>query len=212
MAMSNNNVVLSCIQILKILEKYYHFSTTNSIQEFLIPPSSSIPEHSGQILFEEDKENEEFFIGVQFGTKIMNEFENNETISINSLSVLSEEMSHFKLLLDTVLNNTSISMLELEMLGEIDRFLCLMHWNQESSLQKLALTWQNLHDICDAVFIGDRFFGENKKLYIDAEALAFKHLKLAFKDDWDATYYDFSKINGKAKNYLATMRKNLLRA
>ena len=206
------NIILGCENLLKIMSKYYCFVNCESLDCFVLPPSDNIPGNCGQILFEENFENDIFFIGIQFGKEIVGDFENNDFISLNSLAVVSEEISHFKIISDTVSLKSTISILEIEMLGEIDRFLCLMHWNYENNFQKINKDWKNLHDICDEVFVGNRFTGVNDKLYIDAEALAFRHLKEAFSQEWDSSYYDFSKINDKAKNYLSNMRKYILRA
>lgn len=205
-------IILGCENLLKIMSKYYCFVGCELIESFVLPPTDNIPGNCGQILFEDNIENDEFFIGIQFGKEIIRDFENNEVVSLNSLAVVSEEISHFKIIIDTVNFNSVISTLEIEMLGEIDRFLCLMHWNYENYQQKVNKEWKNLHDICDEVFVGNRFTGVNDKLYIEAEALAFRHLKEAFSQEWDSSYYDFTKINNKAKNYLSNMRKCILRA
>ncbi|APJ03093.1 hypothetical protein [Silvanigrella aquatica] len=207
-----NKIVLTCENILKIISKYYNFTECESLENFVLPVSNSLPDNCGQILFEENPNEDELFIGIQFGKDIMQDFECNKIISLNSLAVVSEEISHFKILIDTVQLNSSVSLLEVEMLGEIDRFLCLMHWNEDSKEQKINNNWQNLHDICDAVFTGNRFTGVNDKLYIEAEGMAFKHLKEAFSKEWDTSHYDFTQINSKAKTYLTKMRKNILRA
>jgi hypothetical protein len=205
-------IVLTCQSLLNIMSKYYCFSSCESLEDYVLPPSNNISDNCGQILFEENEENKEFLIGIQFGKDIIYDFENNKIISLNSLAVVSEEVSHFKVLIDTVNLNSSISILEIEMLGEIDRFLCLMHWNTDGNYHKITNNWKNLHDICDTVFTGQRFTGVNDKLYIEAESIAFKHLKEAFSDVWDTTHYDFTKVNNKAKNYLSNIRKNILRA
>lgn len=205
-------IITGCENLLKILSQYYCFHDCDSIEKYVLPPSNQIPDHCGQILFEENIENDEFFIGIQFGKDIIGDFENNDFVSLNSVAVASEEISHFKVILDIVQLNSEISLLEIEMLGEIDRFLCLMHWNEMNSQQKINRSWKNLHDICDEVFVGERFIGVNDQLYIEAEALAFRHLKEAFSKEWDSSYYDFSKVNDKAKNYLSQMRKFILRA
>ena len=206
------NIILGCEILLKIMSRYYCFVDCDPIENFVLPPTDNIPGNCGQTLFEDKSENDEFFIGIQFGKEIVCDFENNKIVSLNSLAVVSEEVSHFKIISDTVSLNSVISILEIEMLGEIDRFLCLMHWNSINNQQKIDRDWKNLHEICDEVFVGNRFTGVNDKLYIDAEALAFKHLKEAFSQEWDSSYYDFSKINDKAKKYLSNMRKCILRA
>jgi len=210
--MNHKKFFLGCDDLIKIMSKYYSFVNTDPIDNYVLPPSNNIPENCGQTLFEENSENNEFFIGIQFGKKIVFDFENNDIVSLNSLAVVSEEISHFKLITDIVTLNSNVSTLEIETLGEIDRFLCLMHWNSESSHQKINKNWKNLHQICDEVFQGNRFLPHTHSLYREAECLAFRHLKEAFSYDWDSTYYDFSKVNNRAKNYLSNLRKNILRA
>lgn len=209
-AIKDSKLFMSCNNLIKILSNYYNFYNKDSIAEFFISTSDNFPENSGQTLFEENIENNEIFIGIQFGKHIINEVENDHIISLNSLAVLSEEVSHFKVIVDSVTLNSSITKLEIEMLGEIDRFICLMHWNQLNISPKLNVDWKNLHDICDLVFQGERFLNDNS-LYIEAECLAFKHLKEAFSQNWDASYFDFSKINHKAKSYLSGLRKSILK-
>lgn len=204
---------LGCDRLVHIMSKYYSFINTDPIENYVLPPSDNIPNNCGQTLFEECTDSDEFFIGIQFGKDILCDFENNDVLSMNSLAVVSEEISHFKLITDVVSLNSVISTLEIEMLGEIDRFVCLMHWNSENSQQKISRNWKNLHQICDEVFQGNRFLSlEQDSIYREAECLAFRHLKEAFSYDWDSSYYDFSRTNTKAKNYLSNIRKQILRA
>lgn len=206
-----NKLLTSCNYLIKILAKYYSFYNEESIDSYVIPSSENIAANCGQTLFEENYENNEIFIGIQFGENIIHEVENSSFISLNSLAVLSEEISHFKCIVDSITLNSNISKLDIEMLGEIDRFICLMHWNQLKISPKLNFEWKNLHNICDLVFQGERF-SSNNPLYIEAECLAFKHLKQAFSHDWDATNYDFSTVNNKAKNYLTKLRSSILKS
>ncbi|WGL59102.1 hypothetical protein QEJ31_11280 [Pigmentibacter sp. JX0631] len=201
----------SCNHLVSILSGYYNFYNKEPIDDYLISsPSNDLLANCGQTLFEENAESNELFIGIQFGNYIIDEIENNEFISLNSLAVISEEISHFKIIIDTVVLNSNISKLEIEMLGEIDRFICLMHWNQLKIHPKLTNNWKNLHDICDLVFQGDRFINEDN-IYREAEGLAFKHLKSAFTNNWDSSYFDFSKIDTQAKDYLSKLREKLLK-
>lgn len=201
----------SCNHLINILSSYYNFYNQDPIENYLISaPTGELHANCGQTLFEENSESNELYIGIQFGEYIIDEIENNEFISLNSLAVISEEVSHFKIIIDSVILNSSISKLEIEMLGEIDRFICLMHWNQLKINPKLTNNWKNLHDICDLVFQGNRFVSEDN-IYREAEGLAFKHLKKAFMNNWDSSYFDFSKIDNQAKEYLSKLRENLLK-
>ncbi|WP_186645744.1 hypothetical protein [Fluviispira vulneris] len=208
----NKKIAQGCKVSLNILARYYGLKSEENIEEFVLFPSEDIDAYSGQILFEENIENDEFFIGIQFGHKIYQEFENESIISLNSLAVVAEETSHFKLITDSVLAKSNLSKLEIETLGEIDRFLCLMHWNFENNLHKIERNWQNLHQICDEVFQGKRFKENKNPLYVDAEALAFKHLRQAFAKEWDSTHFNFAIPDKQACHYLTDLRKMILRA
>lgn len=196
----------NCNKALQILALYYNFYSLPNIQNFLLPPS----EHStndGQILFEECED--EVFIGIQFAQHIYSS--TNKKLSAHEVTVIAEELSHFKFLADVIDKETQTNLLTIETLGEIDRFLCLMHWNNfESQNSKLNMEWKNIHQICDFVFTGDRFHGENKTLYIEAENLAFKHLKEAFAENWDNSYVNFTNISQSAKAYLDKLRSQFL--
>jgi HEAT repeat protein len=62
--------------------------------------------------------------------------------------------------------NQQVRLNLIETLGEIDRFLCLMHWNSESSHQKINKNWKNLHQICDEVFQGNRFLPHTHSIHV----------------------------------------------
>jgi hypothetical protein len=163
----------------------------------------------GQVFIEELEE--EVFIGIQFAKEIVGHMTTSQEVTPHDVSVLAEELSHFKFLADVVENEAKTSLLILETMGEIDRFLCVMHWNHMAMENaKFTNHWKNIHEICDYVFTGDRFHHKDKKLYIDAENLAFKHLKAAFADKWDCTHYNFSEINQSAQNYLQPLRRKFL--
>jgi hypothetical protein len=200
-------LALRCETAIEILSRYYQFHGIPKISHFLLPLSETT-EISGRVLFEEI--DLDFFIGIQFGSCLCTEILNSEFISIHQAAVIAEESSHFQLISDAVKHKSQISILELEVLGEIDRFLCLMHWNQWNLNHQIKYKWKNIHQICDAVFQGDRFQLENPDLYVKAEHLAFRHLKNAFSDEWDSTNYDFSNINPKASRYLSQFRQKVL--
>ena len=209
---NENNLIKHCERALKILAAYYNFNSIPNIQNFLLAPSET-PHCDGQVLFEECEN--EFFIGIQFAKEIHTRVQQNTLLSAHHVSVIAEELSHFKFLADVVDKETQTNLLTIETLGEIDRFLCVMHWNEslhnsENDTSKINVKWKNIHQICDTVFTGDRFQKGDKKLYIEAENLAFKHLKEAFADKWDCSYYNFSAISKPARNYLTDLRMKFL--
>jgi hypothetical protein len=215
----NNNVILKEMSpeetsasffqsILSIFHSYYQFQSIPEVQEFVLPPNENLS-GLGRILFEEQEDY--FFLGIQFSKEIYEKLKNPNLMTVNDISVVAEELSHFKFLADVAENSSQTNLLILESMGEIDRFLCMMHWNYHNHLEhKIEQCWNNFHELCDFVFTGDRFYGENKNLYIAAENLAFRHLKEAFSQNWDNSHVNFSKINPSAKSYLSKLRGQYL--
>lgn len=197
-----------CTTSLQILSDYYEFQSCPSITNFLLPKTEDF-QHSN-VLFEEHEA--EFYIGIQFSHQIFNDvltIKNSpfkKYIPINTASVIAEETSHLKFILDAIEQNKKFSLIDIEMFGEIDRFLCLMHWNFKHQTLKIQHCWRSLHDICDIMFSGHRFMHHNIDLYIEAEKRAFYHLKNAFQNIWDNTFCDFSTIDHSAKTYLKKLR------
>lgn len=203
-----DSIVKYCEKTLQILNLYYNFQSIPDVKNFILAPQAN-GQYEGQILFEEREE--EVYIGIQFAQEIHENMKENNSVSAHQMCVIAEELSHFQFISDVVTQGKKTTLLTLETLGEIDRFLCIMHWNHfAGNNAKINLDLKNIHEICDYVFTGDRFQTENKKLYIEAENLAFKHLKEAFSDKWDYSYYNFSSISKPAKIYLHTLRNQFL--
>lgn len=198
-----------CTTSLQILSEYYEFQSCPAIINFILPKSEHF--HHSNVLFEENETD--FYIGMQFSNQIFTDvftIKNSSSknhIPINTASIIAEETSHLKFILDAVEHNKKFSLIDIEMFGEIDRFLCLMHWNFKHHTLKIPHRWQSLHDICDIMFSGRRFLNHNIEIYIEAEKRAFYHLKNAFQDIWDNTFCDFSKIDNTAKLYLKNLRQ-----
>lgn len=199
-----------CHTSLQILSDYYDFTYLPPITQFILPKSDTLC--CSNVLFEET--DNDVYIGVQFSHQIFDDIQEvkNTTkpghIPINTAAVIAEEISHLKFILDAVENNKKISLIDIEMFGEIDRFLCLMHWNDKSTKLRIMHNWRSLHDICDCMFSGKRFLNQNLHLYIEAERRAFYHLKNAFQNIWDNTLCDFSSVHFAAKLYLKKLRQN----
>jgi hypothetical protein len=205
--MKKSSLAISCTEALSILNQYYAFENQSFSDCFLMPPKDNSLQ-DGQVLIQEEADT--IFLGVQFSEKILKAQEK-ESLSPHEVCVLAEEMSHFQVLSECVAQDKKISVLELETLGEIDRFLCVMHWNALSfASPKLSYQWKNLHEVCDVVFTGERFREGNRELYIQAENKAFQCLKQAFADKWDCTHYNFERIHTGAQITLKSLRKQFL--
>lgn len=203
-----------CRKVHDILTGYYAFSEVPNFNSFLMPPTERLG-LAGMVYCEESPATDEVFIGMQFGRALTENVSLEPSLSNHCLAVIAEETSHLQGILDACTGNHAISILDLEILGEIDRFLCLMHWNTMPALcglPFLATRWDNLHDICDVVFAGDRFGGQPPKpLYLDAEALALRHLQTAFKANWNSSRFDFTHSNKEAAQYLSKVRQHLFK-
>lgn len=202
--MSQRLVIESLTQIESVLNSYYRFAASQNLSAFMLPNIVDLKMH-GRVLFDHDNAGD-LVIGFQFGQEFMDSlssFHNVTELPLHQMCVLAEELSHFYLLCDAYTNQSQLTQLDVEVMGEIDRFLVLLAFAKPE--------WRNLHDVCDAVMSGaTRFADPKNELYIKAEGLAFKHLKLAFMHCWDNSRFDFEKIDARAANYLSALRKNYL--
>lgn len=202
--MSQRLIVDSLTQIELVLNSYYRFEETQDLSAFMLPHLLDLRMH-GRVLFDHDQAGD-LVIGFQFGQEFvdsMASFNNVTELPLHQLCVLAEELSHFYLLCDAYKSQSQLSQLDVEVMGEIDRFLVLLAFAKPE--------WRNLHDVCDAVMRGTTRFADPKnELYIKAEGLAFKHLKLAFMHCWDNSRFEFEKIDARAVNYFSMLRKTYL--
>jgi hypothetical protein len=197
-----------------ILSQYYKFTDTPPFAAFMLPDSESLGV-GGQVLLEEQPEAGEVFLGLQFGSILVSEMQRLERekalLPCHHLAVIAEETSHLQLFIDTAQRDSSVTTLELEMLGEIDRFLVLMHWDAFSQVLPLNRKWRNFHDLCNTLFEGERFRSDTAEIYKDAETLAFSHLRNAFARHWDQSLVDFQLVNREAQQYLWKLREDVLK-
>ena len=212
---STPSVVTFCNASHKILSSYYGYVEKPVFEAFLLPANAELG-NSGRVLLEHDSATNELFLGLQFGTELellLAELtQNNQPLSGHVVAVIAEETSHLQALFDAVRIEAGISILNLEVLGEIDRFLTLMHWNTLSGQPPLSYQWRNLHDLCDFMFSGERFGEKTNPLYFDVEALALQHLKKAFAKEWDYTRTDFARVSKEAQSYLQQLRASFFKS
>lgn len=202
--------LFSAIKVVsEILSAYYTYSFEKlaEINSFVMPACHKLGDH-GQLLCDEDKD--ELFLALRFGTELERVFDQ-EAPQTHHVAVVAEEVSHFLMCADAAARNSSVSLLELEIQGEIDRFLCLLHWNSVAPLPlSLEMNFPNIQTLCEHVFQGPRFKNEGAELYIDAEAQAFLHLKRAFRNEWDNSFFDEKKFVSSARNYLNHLRSSVI--
>ena len=87
------NLLTTCESALSILNSYYTFYSQHPIEQFLMEPLENTSQ-DGQVLFEEN--NEDVFIGIQFSKKIIHPHDS-KFLSPHQVSIIAEELSHFKL-------------------------------------------------------------------------------------------------------------------
>ncbi|NDD93341.1 hypothetical protein EBZ37_14830, partial [bacterium] len=190
------------------LSQFYALNLQYDISQFVLPSDDSLG-LGGHVILNEQQSNA--YLALQFGTQIEQCVLEQKDFAPNTLAVLAEEVSHFHLLVDACETDSKISTFELEVQGEIDRFLALLYWNEWFlNRRKLKLEFKNLQELCDHVFEGQRFRGQVTQLYPEAESLAFYHLKNAFSKTWDNSYFNFSEVNPFAQSYLRNLRKTIL--
>jgi hypothetical protein len=199
-------------------EYYLRDSAPNPI-DFLLSPDPSLA-LGGQILVHESEGALE--IGIQFGTELHEAFACPSRIGAHEFGIVSEEISHFLNLYAAASSQSSLSVLDLEVFGEIDRFIAFIYSNRiltdhkmnEASPQPnplprvLQMNSLSLAGLCESQF-ANRFFScadETLPLYLQAETLALKHLQRAFGHRWNDSYLDSNVFDLRARAYLSELR------
>ena len=184
------------------LAKYYTFAPSPFDFASFLLPASPVLGLAGEVLVEECAAAGEVFLGVRFGEAIYKMAQNSPRDPL-LLGIIAEETSHLVTLAEAAQSERKISHLSLEVLGEIDRFIVLLHAAEVS-----------LADLCDYLFEGQRFAQnlplEKLEMYVKAEELAFLHLREAFRQNWTDWAFPWGEAHKPAANYLSALRESLL--
>lgn len=205
-----SNIARLCRQAHSIFSSYYLLSDDEpDFEAFLLAPRDAFGK-GGAVLLEETAPGESgseegtLSLGLCFGTELADDLLHHNETSLHTVAVVAEETSHFLTLVDAAKRDVFVSRLELETLGEIDRFLALLHWHHDSRL--------SVHGLCDVMFEGERFQKDaHLPLYVEAEARAFVHLRKAFAGVWESRGIDPRRVNLDAARYLRELREHILR-
>jgi hypothetical protein len=195
--------------------EYYLRDSAPNPTDFLLSPDPSLA-LGGQILVHESEGSLE--IGIQFGNELHEAFTCPARIGAHEFGIVSEEISHFLNLYAAASSQSSLSVLDLEVFGEIDRFIAFIYSkkiltdlkrNDTSPLPKvLQMNSLSLAGLCESQF-ANRFFScthETLPLYLQAETLALKHLQRAFGHRWNDSYLDNNAFDLRARAYLSDLR------
>lgn len=193
-----------------ILAGYYALPGERpDFEAFLLPPHDAFGAGGAVLFLEGDDEGGSaddegsLSLGLCFGTALVDAFVREGDASLHTVAVVAEETSHFLTLSEAATREVGVSRLELETLGEIDRFLALLHWSPEARVSTRSL--------CDAMFEGHRFDPcAHVALYVEAEARAFLHLRRAFARVWENRAFDASRVDAEAACYLRGVRDRIL--
>lgn len=159
--------------------------------------------NSARVLLEENENEDTLYLAVVFPEELKKKFETSGQLYPQMLSVVCEEVSHFFHLASAAHQNSQISILQLETLAEIDRFVSFLYWNQFHPEIALKESLNNCYQVCDVLFEKRSFFSEHKLLYQDAEHLAFHHIQKAFSHCWTNQYFDARSFDNRAREYIA---------
>jgi hypothetical protein len=196
--MNEHRFPLLISSIWTFLHRYYEKSSEIDPQDYIFFASHASP----RLLINENTETDEAFVALEFPYSLRQDVDKNTHLNVQSLSVVCEELSHLFHYTDAAASNYSISVLDLETIAEIDRFLCFMHWNDFFPEQRIELSHENCMDLCDTLFSRRVFQAEDKGVYLDAESKAFYHIKKAFSHCWTKRWLDTSCFDTSARAYL----------
>ncbi len=134
----------------RAIKQLYNLESPHRAENFLIEPNSpkakTIPvepvsdQQAAVIIKIYDNDAENVDLGIYFGDKIKADLSRMETLEpaqwphleMHALSVATEEISHFHYLVDRFQAEQRVTQLELELQGEIDKFLLIFYLVQQT--------------------------------------------------------------------------------
>lgn len=163
------------VELQRRLELLYALTPEAPVADFLIPPDSArpLPGEGSRTLVEED--GDEVRLGVVLEAAVAAEIGDPRRVldarNLGALCVLTEEVSHFLYVLFCARAGRSVTRLELELQGEVDKYLtaaALLSLQNEGALST---------GLRDALFrryrLRDGVGGESAERYREASRLAF---------------------------------------
>ncbi len=183
------------IKIDRAIKQLYNLDVSHRAENFIIEPNSAksrtipVEAASGQqaavIVKFTAKDPSNVDLGIYFGDQIKADISRMESIEpaqwphqeLNALSVVAEEISHFHYLVDRFQAEQRVTQLELELQGEIDKFLLIFYLVQ----QTMGESRQLFETIFEQVFYRFTWAGnlsdEQKQRYVQANEQARQFVK-----------------------------------
>jgi len=160
---------------------------------------------SPRVLVDDSSHPDACYIAIEFPSEFKSDGRVLQREPVQSLSVICEEVSHFFHLVNAAEREIPLSALQLEALGEIDRFVCFLHWNAFFPALSLPHGIDNCSDAVELLFENRTFIAAQRELYAEAESLAFFHLRRAFSHCWTHRYFDSSRFDARAREYISSL-------
>ncbi|MBM3382844.1 MAG: hypothetical protein FJY29_10425 [Betaproteobacteria bacterium] len=202
--MSDSNFELVIRSTWAFLENFYQQNSQINVLDFVC-----LADHpNARVLIDEVSEQETVFFSIELPRVLKTTLTSNSVIEMQALSVIGEEVSHFFHLVDAAQRERAVSVLQLEALAEIDRFLLFLHWNTFHPQLCLTKNFQNCSQVCDTLFEQREFKSSDPEMYRDAEALALHHLRRAFSHCWTHRHIDTSRFDPNVQSYLSDLVLN----
>jgi hypothetical protein len=197
--MNDSNFELVITSSWEFLEKFYGHSPKINILDFVC-----VAEHAdARVLIDEQSEQETVFLSIELPLMLKKNLSCGAGIHLQALSVIGEEVSHFFHLVCAAQRERPVSILQLEALAEIDRFLMFLHWDNFHPHLTLTKKFHNCAQVCDALFEQREFNSTAGALYRDAENLALHHLRRAFAHRWTQSHFDTRSFDPGVQTYLS---------
>jgi hypothetical protein len=184
-----------------LLCSFYNKAPQIEISDFVCFKDQS----SAQVIIEENHQSDTLYLAVVFPDELKKNFESTGQLNPQTLSIVCEEVSHFFHLTSAAINESQISVLQLETLAEIDRFVSFLYWNTFHPEISLRPSVESCHQVCDLLFEQRKFVCEDKNLYQDAENIAFLHIQRAFSHCWTNQHFDARRFDSRARDYIANL-------
>lgn len=207
----NCYLVQTIVSVSKFFNEFYLHDAPPDPLDFLLSPDPELA-YGGQILVHESEGSLE--LGIQFGTELHAAFSKPCLIGKHEIGIVSEEISHFLNLYAAASSRSRLSLLDLEVFGEIDRFIAFIYSRRIlmdlpfAGPNPVPLASLSLAGLCESLF-ARRLFScaeERLPLYLKAETLALKHLQRAFEHRWNDSSLDDTVFDERARTYLSALR------
>jgi hypothetical protein len=197
--MSGSNFDLLIQSSWFFLENFYQRQTELDVLDFV----SVCENQNARVLIDEVIEQETVYLSIELPRELKDTLSAAVEIEPQALSVIGEEVSHFFHLVVAAQRERAVSVLQLEALAEIDRFLMFLHWNAFHPNILLNRNFQNCAQVCDTLFEQREFNSNTHTLYREAETLALHHLRKAFSHRWTQSHFDSRVFDPGAQAYLS---------